>query len=146
MAHDPQVHELIYTHDTIDSVAQEISTSMAQASVLTFQGPLGAGKTTLIQAILKQFGIEDPAPSPTYAYLNTYTNSRGQTLYHFDLYRLPSIDAFIDAGFEEYLYVPNSWALIEWPEIIMDLLQDRVCHFTLDYYGYERRRLRYLCH
>jgi len=146
MAEDtPRIHEMVYTLDTIDSVANEVLTCMARARVLTFRGDLGAGKTTLIQAILRQSGIESPAPSPTYAYLNTYTNARGETFYHFDLYRLSSLDAFYEAGFHEYLYVPNAWALIESPEVIQNLVSQDVCHFTLYHYGYERRKVQYTC-
>jgi len=141
----PQVHEIIYTHDTIASVAQELTTCMSYAQVMTFRGALGAGKTTLIQSILEASGVSDPAPSPTYSYVHTYTTRRGETIYHFDLYRISSIEEFCDAGFHDYLYAPGSWALIEWPEVIMDLLDRNVCHITISHYGYERRRVRYMC-
>ena len=131
MAQKPLVHELTYTEDTIDSVSREIYNIMAKVNILTFQGPLGAGKTTLIQAVLQQAGVYEVTPSPTFSYVNTYTNSRGETFYHFDLYRLNSLDEFLDAGFDEYLHTPRSWVLIEWPEVIMDILKDDVCHFSL---------------
>ncbi len=145
MAQQPRVHEIIYTHDTINSVAREMCDVMAYAQVLTFQGDLGAGKTTLIQAILEQSGIFGPKPSPTYTYMHAYTNAQGQTFYHFDLYRLSSLNSFIDAGFDEYLYVPNTYALIEWPEVVMELITKRACHINISHYGHDRRRLRYIC-
>lgn len=145
MIDQPHVHEIIYTIDTIDSVAYEICNLMAHARVLTFTGDLGAGKTTLIQAILEQSGIHGAKPSPTYAYMNQYTNAQGQTFYHFDLYRMSSEQSFIDAGFYEYLYVPNTYALIEWPEIITGLLTRDVCHIYISHYGHKKRRVRYVC-
>lgn len=138
-----KTHEFIYTLDTIDSVAQELFWVLPDCSIMTFSGTLGAGKTTLIQALLKQCGIYGDIQSPTFTYLNEYTNAKTQTFYHFDLYRLKNKHDFLTAGFEEYLYIPNSWALIEWPEIIMPLLKKRVCHCVIDYHGQDRRRLRY---
>lgn len=136
-------HEIIYSLDTIDSVAEDIQELLPLVSVLTFSGTLGAGKTTLIQALFRKCGIFDVVQSPTFTYLTAYANALDQTFYHFDLYRIASIKHFLEAGFEEYLYQPQSWALIEWPEVIMPLLKKRVCTFYLEYYGEDRRRLTY---
>jgi len=145
MGQKPTMHEYIYTEDTIDEIAYKLYTYTAHASVFTFQGSLGAGKTTLIQAILSQAGVSEPAPSPTYTYMHTYTTPHGETIYHFDLYRLPDQEAFFEAGFDEYLYAPQTWSFIEWPGIVMDLLTHDVCHFYISHYGRDRRRLRYIC-
>jgi tRNA threonylcarbamoyladenosine biosynthesis protein TsaE len=138
-----KTHELIYTIDTINSVADDLREIMPLVSVFTFTGTLGAGKTTLIQALLESCGVEDTVQSPTFTYLSTYTNVQDQTFYHFDLYRLKSMNEFIQAGFEEYLYQPKSWAFIEWPEIIRSLIKRRSCHIVIEYYGEDRRRLTY---
>lgn len=138
-----KIHELMYTLDTIDGVADDLSQLLLEVSVLTFSGTLGAGKTTLIQALLRKCGIFDVVQSPTFTYLSTYTNASGQAFYHFDLYRIKSLEHFRQAGFEEYLYQPQSWSLIEWPEIIKPLLKRRVANFALEYYGEDRRKLRY---
>lgn len=138
-----KVHELTYTLDTIDSVADDIVAIFPLVSVVTFSGSLGAGKTTLIQAILKKFGIYDAIQSPTFTYLNSYTNAEGYSFYHFDLYRIKSVQNFLEAGFDEYLYQPQSWALIEWPEVIRPLLKKRVCAIAIEYVGEDKRRLRY---
>jgi tRNA threonylcarbamoyladenosine biosynthesis protein TsaE len=136
-------HSLIYSIDTLNDVSYEIYQLFPLCSVFTFTGSLGAGKTSLVQAILQQAGITDVVQSPTFAYISSYANAKGQTFYHFDLYRLKSMQDFIAAGFEEYLYVPNTWCLIEWPEIIMPMLNHRACHIAIDYHGDNRRRLRY---
>ncbi len=138
-----KVHELIYTLDTIDDVAEDLHELLPDVSVLTFSGSLGAGKTTLIQALLKRCGIFDVIQSPTFTYLSPYTNSSGQTFYHFDLYRIKSLQHFREAGFEEYLYELNSWSLIEWPAVIKPLLTCKVADFVIDYYGQDRRKLTY---
>lgn len=138
-----KTHELIYALDTIDSVAEEIYFLLPECAVFTFSGTLGAGKTTLIQALLRKCAIQEIITSPTFTYLSPYTNAEGQTFYHFDLYRMKNLHDFVSAGFNEYLYELNSWSLIEWPEIIMPLLKERVCTIDIDYYGQDRRRLRY---
>jgi tRNA threonylcarbamoyladenosine biosynthesis protein TsaE len=138
-----KVHQITYSLDTLDSVADDIYEIMPLVSILTFSGPLGAGKTTLVQALLKRCGVEDDIQSPTFTYVSSYSNAQDQTFYHFDLYRLNSLQDFHQAGFDEYLYQPKSWALIEWPEIIKPVLKRKVCDFVLEYAGEDKRTLRY---
>ena len=126
--------KIIYSEDEIESVAQQLADLLQECRVITFSGPLGAGKTTMIRALLRRSGIAQPIMSPTFTYLNQYENQRGQTFYHFDLYRLANLDEFLQAGFDEYLYQPESWTLIEWPDIVMPLLTHDVCYVTIDYH------------
>lgn len=128
-----------YSQDSIPSlVASHIVPRLKQFSIITFVGPLGAGKTTLIKEIFRQAGILATITSPTFSYVNRYQNASGLTFYHFDLYRIDSIESFINAGFDEYLKEPNSVCLIEWPEVIHDLLaekgpQQSVCSISISY-------------
>ena len=71
--------------------------------------------------------------SPTFAYLATYKAADGQSVYHFDLYRLQSPDSFYEAGFDEYLYLPQSKIFIEWPEVIKEILPAERLNVQLDY-------------
>ena len=103
------------------------------ARVWTFTGTLGTGKTTLVQEMLDQLGIEGPIQSPTYTYVSVYQDSRGKTVYHFDLYRLSSYNEFIQAGFDEYLYDENALCFIEWPEILEKQLPAKTTQVTLAY-------------
>jgi len=138
-----KVHELIYSIDTIDDVVEDLKQLLPDYKIFTFTGTLGAGKTTLIQALLKANGIDEYIQSPTFTYMTSYTNAAGYTFYHFDLYRLKSTQEFLYAGFQEYLYEPKSWAFIEWPEIIKPLIKHKVCAIAIDYFGDNRRKLRY---
>ncbi len=130
--------EIIYSKDQIDQIVQELITLSKRCKVFTFNGPLGAGKTTLIRAFLQHMGVAQPVTSPTFTYVNAYENPQGQMFYHFDLYRIQTLDAFIAAGFNEYLYTPTSWALIEWPEVIMPLLTHEVCRCDIEYHDQKR--------
>jgi len=138
--------ELLYRLDAVQEVAATLLQEGKKCSVFTFTGTLGAGKTTLIQAILRTCGVTGLITSPTFTYVNVYHNAQDMTFYHFDCYRIQSLDEFIQAGFAEYLYAANSIAFIEWPAIIMPLLTSHVCHINLEYHGEDMRHLTYTIH
>ncbi|HRN77622.1 MAG TPA: tRNA (adenosine(37)-N6)-threonylcarbamoyltransferase complex ATPase subunit type 1 TsaE [Candidatus Dependentiae bacterium] len=127
------VQKIIYSQQEVEYVARLLIQKLKTCKIFTFQGPLGAGKTTLIRQLLEQLGIKGEITSPTFTYLNVYVNDKQETFYHFDLYRIGSVDEFITAGFNEYLYQPNSWTLIEWPEVVAPLLTHDVCNIAIDY-------------
>jgi tRNA threonylcarbamoyladenosine biosynthesis protein TsaE len=135
-----------YTRDDIPTIAGHLKELLKKHPVITFTGSLGTGKTTLVQELLRQGGIKERVTSPTFTYVNRYDNDQGDTFYHFDLYRINSLNDFRGAGFDEYLYMPKSYTLIEWPEHIMPLLKERVCHVYLDYHDDpEKRVMRLEC-
>jgi len=119
------------TLSDMQRIAQELLTKQAQ--LYTFTGSLGAGKTTLVQAMLRRLGVTEAIQSPTYMYVCIYKATDGRTLYHFDLYRLNSLEEFSQSGFEEYLYDPNGICFIEWPEIIKPLLDEKTCQVNIEY-------------
>jgi tRNA threonylcarbamoyladenosine biosynthesis protein TsaE len=133
-----KANTIVFGQDELPQVAKELVGLMDRYKIFTFTGPLGAGKTSLIRQMLELKGVTQPITSPTFTYVNLYENEQGQLFYHFDLYRIETLDAFISAGFNEYLYAPNSWAFIEWPEAIMPLLTESVCHCTLEYHDKKR--------
>lgn len=110
-----------YHIDDIDKAAEFVIAS-AKADTLLFAAPMGSGKTTLITAICKKLGVTDPITSPTFSIVNEY-HAAGQKIYHFDLYRLNSIDELHDIGAEEY-FESDSLKLIEWPVLSLDLISD----------------------
>lgn len=129
---------IAYGLEDITQTAEQLVTYLPICRVMTFTGSLGAGKTTLIRELLRKIGIQEPITSPTFTYMNLYVNQQGEKFYHFDLYRIASLDDFCLSGFDEYLYQPNSWALIEWPEIIMPLLTHDACSIFLEYFEEKR--------
>ena len=88
--------------------------SLPPGSVLLFEGDLGAGKTTLVQAVARGLGVTQPATSPTYALVHHYEGRRGP-VYHLDCYRLRSPDEAADLDWETLLREGDA-LLIEWPE------------------------------
>ena len=126
--------KFIFTRDQIHVLVELLCAQMQQCQIFTFTGPLGAGKTMVIHHFFRHLGIINVVTSPTFSYVNTYTTPDGVYIHHFDLYRIVSIDEFCALGFDEYLYKERSYVCIEWPEIIMPLLEHAVCHVALEYH------------
>ena len=107
--------------DELDSVAQAVIDSLEGRTVVAFDAPMGADKTTLIGRMVRLLGAEDDVTSPTFAIVNQYEGVR--TIYHFDMYRIERIEEALDFGSEEYLS-SGELCLVEWPEKIEALLPD----------------------
>lgn len=125
--------EITYSLDDHEVVIKELKQLMPSVQVFACVGPLGAGKTTTIKALLRSCGVTGVITSPTFTYVNEYSNDKDEHFYHFDLYRIGSVEEFQAQGFDEYLYEPNGWAFIEWPEVIKPLLTHNVCWVNFDY-------------
>ncbi len=113
-------------------IGLRIGRSIPPQSIIALQGDLGAGKTTLIKGIAQGFAGVSPreVSSPTFTYLNIYTKTH--PIYHFDLYRLRSGDDFLALGFDEY-FEQEGLCLIEWPEIILDILPEKTLQIDMNY-------------
>lgn len=105
----------------LDKVAKVVIDSLEGRTVVAFDAPMGAGKTTLIGRIARYLGSEDDTTSPTFAIVNQYEGDR--TMYHFDMYRIDRIEEALDFGTEEYLS-SGELCLVEWPEKIEALLPE----------------------
>ncbi|MBV7268284.1 tRNA (adenosine(37)-N6)-threonylcarbamoyltransferase complex ATPase subunit type 1 TsaE [Winogradskyella luteola] len=112
---------LTYHLKDIDAIATKVLEHL-ESKTLLFDGAMGTGKTTFISALLKAMGSSDIATSPTFSIVNEYTLPEDK-IYHFDFYRIESIDEAYNFGIEDYLS-SNHWLFIEWPERISDLLND----------------------
>ena len=95
-------------------------------NILLLNGDLGAGKTTFTKFLLARLGSSDEVSSPTYTIVNEYDTENGK-VYHFDLYRMSSIEEVYDIGIEEYLY--NGFLnIIEWADVYLPELYDTPYH------------------
>ena len=109
--------------ENIGAAAKQFAGVLGDSRVVAFYGNMGAGKTTFISALCRYFGVEDDVCSPTFTIVNEYRTDDGDSIFHFDFYRIDSLKEAVDIGFEEYLY-SGSLCLIEWPEKVEPLLPD----------------------
>jgi tRNA threonylcarbamoyladenosine biosynthesis protein TsaE len=118
--------------EKLGEIAQTIINESENLSIVCFYGDLGSGKTTLIKEICKQLKVEDEVKSPTFSIVNEYLTDSNDSLYHFDFYRLKSIEEAYDIGVEEY-FDSGNLVFIEWPEIIHSLLPDNRVEIFISY-------------
>lgn len=90
--------------------------------IVTFQGEMGVGKTTLIKHLCATLGAKGNISSPTFSLVNEYEISNTEKIYHFDFYRLKTETEALDIGIDDYLD-SGHWCFIEWPEKIQNLLK-----------------------
>lgn len=111
--------------DNIEEAARQFVEMMGDNTVFAFYGEMGAGKTTFINALSRVLGVEEDATgSPSFAIVNEYrSDTTAELIYHFDLYRLESIEEALDLGIEDY-FDSGALCLLEWPERIEDILPD----------------------
>src|SRR5690625_307158 len=112
--------EILYGIEEVDTIAKQLL-KKATSRTFLFYGQVGAGKTTLIKSLAKHLGVADTISSPTFSLVNEHITASGDKLYHFDLYRLNSIEEALDIGIEDYLD-SDAWIFIEWTERITPLL------------------------
>lgn len=115
----------------LPGLAAELLPLMQDQPVWTFTGNLGAGKTTFIKALCEKLEVTGEVQSPTFSIVNTYQTLHGETLYHFDCYRLKHWHEAMDFGIEEYLYSGNI-CLIEWPQVIEQLLPEETVSVQIE--------------
>jgi tRNA threonylcarbamoyladenosine biosynthesis protein TsaE len=101
--------------------------------VIYLEGDLGAGKTTLVRAALRELGHRGPVKSPTYTLVEIYEASRLH-LHHFDFYRFHDPREWIDAGFRE-TFDGRNVILVEWPQKAGDLLPPADVVIALEAHG-----------
>ena len=107
----------------IREAAREFIEHIGDHRVFAFYGKMGAGKTTFVKAICEELGVDDVITSPTFAIINEYTSTKGDSIFHFDFYRIKKLEEVYDMGYEDYFY-SGALCFIEWPELIEEILPD----------------------
>lgn len=117
--------------EELPAVARQLLETYPDERFYAFFGKMGAGKTTLIKELCAQLGVEDNVCSPTFAIINEYSSGEGEPVYHFDFYRLKSLDEAYDLGYEEYFY-SGCYCFSEWTEKIEPLLPEHYLRVAID--------------
>ena len=131
-----------FTLENINAAAAEFLKELGDRKIVAFYGSMGAGKTTFIKAICDVLGVTDTVNSPTFAIVNEYLAASGSSIYHFDFYRIKKIEEAYDFGYEDYFY-SGDLCLIEWPELIEELLPEDTVRVNIEEIETGERILQY---
>ena len=142
-----------FAKNEINAIAKEIVDDLQTgntATVIALSGDLGVGKTTLTQQIAKELGITSNVISPTFVIMKTYELNGGRNpqavfarLVHIDAYRLKSHTELLTLGFTELLADPHNLILIEWPEMVAEIIPKNAKHIKLSHKSEEEREIEY---
>ncbi|MDO4691383.1 MAG: tRNA (adenosine(37)-N6)-threonylcarbamoyltransferase complex ATPase subunit type 1 TsaE [Porphyromonadaceae bacterium] len=113
-------------------VERFIDEVLPYGDIFAFTAPMGTGKTTFIKALAEALGVEDVINSPTFSIINEYrAEPSGELIYHFDCYRLEKLSDALNLGVEDYLE-SGALCLIEWPEILEEILPTDTVRVTIE--------------
>lgn len=106
------------SEEETEAMGQQLAQRIFPGSRLLLYGAVGTGKTVFARGIIRGLGHKDEyVTSPTFTLVNTYTEGR-LPVYHFDLYRLGSVDEWLQSGLADHLN-GSGVCLIEWPELVL---------------------------
>ena len=135
---EEKTYVLKNTKDTL-SLGKRIAKGLEPGAVIALTGPLGAGKTTLAQAIARGLCVTERMASPTFTIVQEYRSGR-LPLFHFDVYRVSDPDELFEIGFDEYLHA-GGVCLVEWADLIEDVMPEDTVWIRLDYGETEDERV-----
>ena len=118
--------------------AMEYAKTLKAGDVLLLDGDMGAGKTVFAKGIAKGLGIEEEVTSPTYAYMNDYEGR----LFHYDCYRIESVEQAESLGLADYFYM-GGICLVEWAQNVAPLLPKTVKRVRISKIGDGQREIEY---
>lgn len=114
--------------DTLKA-GETIGKNAKPGQIYTLSGDLGVGKTVFTKGVAKGLGIKEPVNSPTFTIVQEYEDGK-MPFYHFDVYRISDVEEMYEIGYEDYFF-GQGICLIEWAELIEDILPENVIHITI---------------
>lgn len=127
-----------------DALGKRLADALSPPAVVALVGPLGAGKTRLVQSVAAALGVTEEVTSPTFVLCNEYRSGH-VPIYHLDAYRLKDEDEFVELGVDEYFAGTASagpgLVFVEWGDRFPDCLPETVVTIRLEPLDGERRRV-----
>jgi tRNA threonylcarbamoyladenosine biosynthesis protein TsaE len=136
---------IAFSQHEISEVARKLLKAGDGFSVWALHGEMGAGKTTLVKALVAARGVHENTASPTFSIVNEYRDKNNKPIYHFDFYRIKNESEAYDIGTDEYFDSENL-CLVEWPEKIPSLLPANHFDIQLKIIDEQTRLIRYRKH
>lgn len=121
--------------------AKKLAKSLSPGTVLCLEGQLGSGKTTFIKGLAEGLGLKHPeqVKSPTFVLMHIYKSKI--PLYHFDCYRLDSLEELENIGFVDFVNDPQAISCVEWAGKAGDLIPEGACHIYFEILDASKRRI-----
>ncbi len=116
--------------DTLEEAARKLLTAFPEQRIFALYGEMGAGKTTFIKALCRVLQVSDGTSSPSFGLIHEYLSESGDSVYHFDFFRIEKVEEVFDIGYEEYLF-SGSYCFIEWPEQVETLLPEETVRLVM---------------
>lgn len=114
----------------LNEISKSIINRIGDKDIICFYGEMGVGKTTLIKAICEKLGVKDNVSSPTFSIVNEYVSLEGESIFHFDFYRMEKEEEAFDMGYEDYFY-NGDLCLIEWPEKVKSIIPEDIMRIDI---------------
>ena len=112
------------------ALGEKIGKAAQPGQIYTLTGDLGVGKTVFTQGVAAGLGITEPVSSPTFTIVQVYDEGR-LPFYHFDVYRIGDVEEMDEIGYEDYFY-GEGVCLIEWADLIREILPEQMCRVTIE--------------
>lgn len=112
----------------LEDFAEKLAQKLEKHDVISLIGDLGSGKTTLVQYLAKELGVDDYVTSPTFSIVNIYDGDI--EINHLDLYRLENPSELEQIDYETYFY-PDGISFIEWAIMGQGYLPDEMIEITI---------------
>ena len=126
------------SREETETFACAYAKNLKGGDVVLLDGDMGAGKTVFSKGVAKGLGITDEVTSPTYAYMNDYDGR----LFHYDCYRIESVEQAENLGLADYFYA-GGICLVEWSQNIAPLLPKTVKRVRICKLGDNEREIEY---
>ena len=121
-----------------ENLAKKFASKLKGNEVIAFYGDLGAGKTAFTRGVADFFGLKDEVSSPTFALVNEYSSEKTK-IYHFDMYRINTLEDLESTGFFDYL--GRGIILVEWSENIKEYLPEDIIEIKISKTGENSREI-----
>ena len=119
-----------YSPEETFAIGKQLGTQAKPGEIYCLAGDLGTGKTVFTQGFAAGLGVTEAVSSPTFTIVQIYDSGR-LPLYHFDVYRIGDAEEMEEIGYEEFFY-GSGVCLIEWPDLIADLIGREARRITIE--------------
>jgi tRNA threonylcarbamoyladenosine biosynthesis protein TsaE len=123
-------HQQINSIESLDKSARQLLDAFPDNRIFAFYGEMGAGKTTFIKALCRVLQVNDITSSPSFGLIHEYASKNGESIYHFDFYRIETVEEIFDIGYEEYMF-SGEYCFLEWPEMVETILPEETIRIAL---------------